>query len=256
MKTCRNYLIHSLLICSVVFAVFLCFGLGDFSARGVFANSGDVLINITGYEKKEEIYFSTDILGRKKFNLGEENDMDVFKSFGGVFGVFFNILFSVAGILMVVLLAVYGTQMIYAQVAGNIANLVNAKKRVIDIAIGVVLLMFSWLILNFVNPELLQPKSYEDVVNYQELIKDGGVPAGRGVIRIEDYEVRLVCVNPYREGIHDKKDVCIYAKNHLWGCKRRIVPYGGINKVIKGKREEREKDTDVCWYDINMVKNG
>ena len=114
---------------------------------------GESNILITAPPAKK-FYFSTDIFDMKSVDLEGEGG-EFLSSPAGVLGSFFSILFSVAGVLMVVLLAVYGTQMIYSQVSGNVNNFMSAKKRVVDIALGSCLLLFSWIILNFVNPDIL-----------------------------------------------------------------------------------------------------
>ena len=72
--------------------------------------------------------------------------------------IIIKILFAVAGVTLVVMLTIYGTQLIYAQINGRVDGLVVKKGKIQDIAFGIVLLLLSYLLLSFVNPELLRPK--------------------------------------------------------------------------------------------------
>ena len=153
----KNHHRHSLLIYS--FVVFLSF-FSFFITSICVANT-----HITTLTEPDSntFYFSTDIFQQNNISL----ESDYFKGTAKIFGSFFSILFSVAGVLMVVLFAVYGTQLIYSQAVGNIALFVNAKKHIIDITIGVCLLLFSWVILNFVNPDLLKPNILQELRGFK-----------------------------------------------------------------------------------------
>ena len=75
-----------------------------------------------------------------------------------------TILFSLVGIAAVVMLVVHGTGLIYAQMSGNVSKTLDVKGKLKDLAMGVVLLLMSYLILNFVNPRLLSPELLAGVV--------------------------------------------------------------------------------------------
>ena len=109
------------------------------------------------------------------FGVGKEiktssNDREsVSRTVQGIFARFFSIIFTLSGILMVTLLAVYGTRMIYAEFGGNVTAFSDAKGRVISAAMGTAILLLSWVILNFIAPSLLRPRLFQTITGLQEV---------------------------------------------------------------------------------------
>lgn len=71
-----------------------------------------------------------------------------------------SITIGLVGILLVILIAVLGVQIIYNEVLlrqGNVSGAADARKKIVDLLIGVVILLTSYLILDFVGPSLLKP---------------------------------------------------------------------------------------------------
>lgn len=132
----------------------------DFSGRGKCRLCERIetskSINISS-QKDKVLNLSTDVLGVKEVGLGKDG-LDLSQE---IFRRLFRILFALAGTLTVLLFAIHGTQMIYAQMTGNMATLYNAKSKLKDIIIGIVILLLSWIILNFVSPNLLKPVIFE-----------------------------------------------------------------------------------------------
>ena len=93
----------------------------------------------------------------------------------GIFGRLFSVIFTISGILMVLMLAIHGTQMIYAEFNGDISLLSNAKGRVKNAAIGTAILMLSWVFLNFIDPNLLRPKLFGTITGLNEVGRDAGL---------------------------------------------------------------------------------
>ena len=88
---------------------------------------------------------------------------------------FLSIIFTVSGILMVIMLAVHGTQMIYAEFTGNVPGFSDAKKRVKAAAIGTIILLLSWIILDFIDPSLLRPKLFTTITQLREVGQGGNL---------------------------------------------------------------------------------
>ena len=86
-----------------------------------------------------------------------------------IFGRIFSVIFTLAGILMVLMLAWQGTRMIYSEFQGNVSVFADAKKRIIDIAFGSAVLLLSWVILSFVDPNLLRPRLFQTITQLGEV---------------------------------------------------------------------------------------
>ena len=95
-----------------------------------------------------------------------------------MFGVFlsnlFSIIFAISGTLMVLLIAIHGMKMIYAELSGNIPGLVDARKHLTDIALGTVILLLSWVVLNFIDPDLLHPRFFTTITKLRTLHDSSG----------------------------------------------------------------------------------
>lgn len=108
-----------------------------------------------------------------------------------IFTRFFQIIFTLSGILMVVLLAVHGTKMIYAEFGGNVAGFFDAKKRVKSAAIGTAILLLSWVILNFIAPSLLRPRFFQTITNLQEVGQGANLYSNNLKIRDKNKTVKF-----------------------------------------------------------------
>ena len=60
-----------------------------------------------------------------------------------------------AGTIAVIMLAVRGTSMVYGKLSGNVGQVINARTSLGGVIIAIVLLLLSYLILQFINPKLL-----------------------------------------------------------------------------------------------------
>ena len=146
-KTYKKQNILSLLLISIFFfSPFLIAPVADTQ------NNTDITVNL---KEERGLGFVTDIFGaQKKVSLDPEKGGDLLRT---TLNTIIKIIFSVAGIILVIMLSVYGTQMIYAQMRGSVGDMVVKKSHIIDIMIGAGLLLLSYLILNFINPQLLSP---------------------------------------------------------------------------------------------------
>ena len=105
--------------------------------------------------KERTLGFVTNILGKdESVSLDPKQGAEVLRN---VLNTIIRVIFSFAGIILVIMLSVYGTQLIYAQMLGRVGDIVVKKSKIIDIAIGAGILLLSYLILNFINPQLLSP---------------------------------------------------------------------------------------------------
>lgn len=129
-------------------------------------------------EDSRTLHLYTSVFGEDTSISLEDASVGVGQSVVGsriqdIFNQLFTILFTISGTLMVVLIAVHGTKMIYAQAGGNVNAFGDEKKHLKDIAIGAGILLLSWVILNFVDPDLLRPKFFQSIIRLRE-VTDGG----------------------------------------------------------------------------------
>lgn len=168
--------IYNNLIFSLLFVCSIC---GIFAGTGALAQTtggeapptttNPAQHDITGKGPLTLHLYST-IFGAGREIKASSNDREsVSRNIQGVFGRFFSIIFTLSGILMVILLAVHGTRMIYAEFGGNVAVFSDAKGRVKSAAIGTAILLLSWVILNFIAPSLLQPRLFRTITGLQEI---------------------------------------------------------------------------------------
>ena len=133
-------LISSILILSAVFTMYV---------HGQSAN-----VNVSERDKKE-LGFVTEILGpARSIELHQEYAAEILKN---TINTIIRIIFSIAGIAIVIMLTIHGTRLIYAHLGGRVGDIQDGKERIKNIAMGAVILLMSYLILNFVNPQLLNP---------------------------------------------------------------------------------------------------
>ena len=117
-----------------------------------------------------KLHLYSSIFGKEKEIKTSSSDRGaVNRKIQEIFGRFFSIIFTLSGILMVVLLAVHGTRMIYSEFGGNVAAFTDAKGRVKSVAIGTAILLLSWVILNFIAPSLLKPRLFQTITGLQEV---------------------------------------------------------------------------------------
>ena len=167
-KTCNNLIFSLLFVCSIC-------GFFDAQITDAQTNADErppttldiAQQDITKGEPLTLHLYST-IFGVGKEVKSSGNDRDaVSRTIQGIFGRFFSIIFTLSGILMVVLLAIHGTRMIYAEFGGNVAVFSDARGRVKEAAIGTAILLLSWVILNFIAPSLLQPRLFQTIAGLQ-----------------------------------------------------------------------------------------
>lgn len=108
--------------------------------------------------------------GTITLDSGDSNEVG--GSIRRIFNQLFSIIFTISGTLMVVLLAVHGFKMIYAEFDGSPIKVGEERKRVEDVAIGAVILLLSWVVLNFIDPSLLRPKLFETITQLRQ-VTDG-----------------------------------------------------------------------------------
>ncbi len=62
----------------------------------------------------------------------------------------------ISGIIAVITIVYYGTAVLFGAAMGNASAVGNARERILDCILGIVLLMVSTIILNTINPDLIQ----------------------------------------------------------------------------------------------------
>ena len=92
-----------------------------------------------------------------------------------IFARLFSVIFTIAGTLMVVLIAIHGTKMIYAEARGSVNSVLDERKKLNDIFLGVLILLTSWIILNFVDPDLLKPKFFDNILKLRSINSDNAI---------------------------------------------------------------------------------
>ena len=107
--------------------------------------------------------------GAQTIKATDTNQKEVSGLIRKFFNRFLRIIFTVSGILMVIMLAVHGTRMIYAEFTGNVPGFADAKSRVKAAAIGTIILLLSWIILDFIDPSLLRPRLFETITSLQRV---------------------------------------------------------------------------------------
>ena len=132
-----------------------------------------VLNSVTGIvigEKPHTLHLYSTLFGEKKKIETSGTDREaVSLKVQEIFGRIFSVIFTLAGILMVLMLAWQGTRMIYSEFQGNVSVFADAKKRIIDIAFGSAVLLLSWVILSFVDPNLLRPRLFQTITQLGEV---------------------------------------------------------------------------------------
>lgn len=85
----------------------------------------------------------------------------------------FNLVFSIAAFLSVTYLAVIGLNMVIANINGKVFEQEELKNRLYDIVFGIILLLFSYIILNTINPALLNvDASFNNYIQKEPLSLD------------------------------------------------------------------------------------
>ena len=103
------------------------------------------------YKKEEKkITFATGF-------FGSEIPLDNASSVGGFVNIIIKIFFAFAGTALVLMIAFHGFKMIFSQFKGSVSDAGEARKKLGDAFLGIGILLFSWMFLNFVNPDLLNP---------------------------------------------------------------------------------------------------
>ena len=67
----------------------------------------------------------------------------------------FGLVFTVAAFFALVYLTLIGLQMVLSNINGNVFKYGELKSRFYDIILGIILLLFSYTILNTINPDLI-----------------------------------------------------------------------------------------------------
>ncbi|MCY4577109.1 MAG: pilin [Candidatus Kaiserbacteria bacterium] len=151
--------------------LFVCSFCGLFGAE-LFAQQPPTTTATSNVERGEPttLHLYSTIFGEEKKIKASSSDREaVNRTIQRFFGRFFSIIFTVSGMLMVMLLAVHGTKMVYAEFGGNVSAFGDAKSKVKAAAIGTGILLLSWVILNFIDPALLRPKLFETITGLQEV---------------------------------------------------------------------------------------
>ena len=164
--------IYNNLIFSLLFVCSIC---GLFGGVGVFAqdqqSSAETAPTTENIRRGDPTILNlySSIWGAERINTTDASQEAVSGLIQKFFTRFFRVIFTVSGILMVVMLAVHGTQMIYAEFTGNVSGFSDAKKRVVAAAIGTIILLLSWIILDFIDPSLLRPQLFKTITQLREV---------------------------------------------------------------------------------------
>ena len=67
----------------------------------------------------------------------------------------FGLVFTVAAFFALVYLTLIGLQMVLSNINGNVFKYGELKGRFYDIILGIILLLFSYIIINTINPDLI-----------------------------------------------------------------------------------------------------
>lgn len=162
-----NNLIFSLLfVCSIVCVTVPTFAQNQLDAAETAPTTTSKSIT-KGDPTILNLYSS--IWGAERINTTDASQEAVSGLIQKFFTRFFRVIFTVSGILMVVMLAVHGTQMIYAEFTGNVSGFSDAKKRVVAAAVGTIILLLSWIILDFIDPSLLRPQLFKTITQLREV---------------------------------------------------------------------------------------
>ena len=141
-----------------------------FNFSAVWAGSTDLLS-----ANSTTLNLYSDIFGEEKTISIDANDPGaVGEDVRGILSNLFSIIFTISGTLMVLLIAIHGMKMIYAELSGNIPGLVDARKHLTDIALGAVILLLSWVFLNFIDPDLLRPRFFTTITQLRTLQDSSG----------------------------------------------------------------------------------
>ena len=118
-----------------------------------------------------ELHLYSEIVGGGviPFDSGASGDSAVGEQIRKIVRHLFSIIFTVSATLMVVLLAIHGTKMIWSQAHGSVSGYIDAMKKLRDVVIGALLLLLSWVFLNFIGGGLLQPEFFRTITNLRNL---------------------------------------------------------------------------------------
>ena len=161
--------IYNNLIFSLLFVCSIC---GLFGGVGVSAQASEETSPTTQSIRRGNppvLHLYSSIWGEDTIKTTGTNQEAVSGLIRSFFTRFLSIIFTISGILMVIMLAVHGTQMIYAEFTGNVPGFSNAKNRVKAAAIGTIILLLSWIILDFIDPDLLRPKLFTTITKLREI---------------------------------------------------------------------------------------
>lgn len=172
--TFKDSHIHFLLVCSALTIIFcftsitfsqcddvgICDETTNYVAQGGakdMAAEKETKETIIGARKQilarqnEDFNFVTNIFGEKPLKLSEIDLPNLLNRF-------FRVLFALVGTLLVISIMIEGVKLIYSQLNGNVSKIINHKNKLYNMAIGIIILLLSWVILNTVNPKLLDPE--------------------------------------------------------------------------------------------------
>ncbi len=111
-----------------------------------------------GEESFKKLKLVTDIFGlvpNGTKTIAVEKDGDTLRD---IINGLLKILITFAGTIAVIMLAVHGTGMIYGKLSGNVGKVLDMRTKLTGVVIAIVLLLLSYLILQFINPRLLDSK--------------------------------------------------------------------------------------------------
>ena len=126
-------------------------------------------VELTREGRFENLQLTTNLFGiqgegeERVIKLTEGSDV-----FGKVVNMFLRIIISIAGVIAVIMIAVQGTKMIYSKLHGSVDKLINSKERLVEITVGLILLLLSYLLLNFINQDLLDGNILKSLENVQQ----------------------------------------------------------------------------------------
>ena len=117
--------------------------------------------------------------------------------------LFFQILISISGTIAVFMLVFTGISFIYSNLVGNVSKMLDMRGRLIDVAIGIIILLLSYLVLNFINPNILKG----DFLNLEKTYSNPDTPSDNPEEPVRSCEE--ICKG-YKDGTTKSKTTCLF----------------------------------------------
>lgn len=227
----------------VLFGIFVCIffltGIQVTSADTVLSGSGGVLENLPGFES-------------------DTQDVTNFPAFINSFYIFAVWIIGISALFM----GTYGA-FVYLTSAGNNSRVKAGKEAIVDAIIGLAILLFTWLILNTINPDLvnLHFGSVNSVPNDSE--SGSATPSGGG-------GTAGSCGGMQTQGIGNQCKLVSSELNALMTCMAKEGATGPVNSVTSqwaeddlarsksccGRGDSNSTDAKQCPHAANSCHHG